>query len=482
MTEPLLSTTDKALTLNLDPSIYGTFAEIGAGQEVAQIFFRAGAASGTVAKSMSAYDMIVSDEIYGQVKRYVSKERLEMMFDHEYKLLVDRLGPIRGNNTRFFTFANTVSARNYAGTNECHGWMGIRFQPSPRSEPSDIILHVRMLDAANILQQEALGIFGVNLIYGAFLHYQDPEVLISSLAHDIGTDRIEVEAIEFRGPVFEGADLRSLNLALLEQHFTNATLFHKSGIIELPSEKLHKRPVVLLRGSFRPITHTNVDMLEAGLKQFTAETDLAGMQPLVLVEMTVKNLHSHNIEGREILLDLVDSLLSITDNVLITDYQEYYRLSHYIRRYTQLPMGILVGANNLFHLFNEEYYTHLHGGILEGFGRLFREQVKLFVYPMSMSLYQRVTDTAEEAPALPATSQVVSLQNIQVPRKHQGLFFYLWDAGLISSIEGYNRELTQVHSSDVRELIRSGDPEWKNFVPKPAIPIIEERQLFHKSG
>jgi hypothetical protein len=262
-----LDPSTKALALNLDHSIYGTIAEIGAGQEVARRFFAVGASSGTIAKTMSAYDMAFSDQIYGPAKRYVSRERLLGMLDHEYSLLIERLGESRGERTRFFSFANTVAARNFKGTNECHGWMGVRFQSSPRKAPSEIILHVRMLDTANILQQEALGLFGVNMIYGAYHFFDEPERLIGSLADELGTERIEVDVIEFNGPVFADVDQRSSNLALLERGFTDALLIGPDTTMKLASEMLRRKPVLLLRGSFRPVTMANVAMLEAGTRQ-----------------------------------------------------------------------------------------------------------------------------------------------------------------------------------------------------------------------
>ena len=476
-----LTTEAKALALNLDPSVYGTIAEIGAGQEVARQLFAAGAASGTIAKTMSAYDMIVSDEIYGSVRRYVSRDRLLSMLDHEYPLLVDRLNDSRGPRSRFFAFADTVAARNYEGTNECHGWTGIRFQTASGVEPSEIILHLRMLDPANVLQQEALGIFGVNLIYGAYNYHQVPEKLIESLADNIGTKRIEVEAIEFNGPAFEKVDQRSLNLALLEHKLANAVMFGPDQQLKLPSEELYKRPVVLLRGSFRPVTKTHIDMLEAGLRQFKEEVDLGDREPLVVLEMTVQNLLAHNIAGRDVLLDLADSLLALNHDVLITDYREYYRLSNYLRRYTQLPIAILIGVNNLFHLFDKKFYTHLNGGILEGFGRLFREKIRLYVQPMARTHFEPYF--ASRGVTVPAdTAKIVTADNLSVAPEQQGLFHYLRESNLISSIKYFNKDLVNIHPSAVREQIRAGESSWKECVPAKSAKIIAERGIFDRCG
>lgn len=471
---------NKALELNLDPSIYGTIAEIGAGQEVARQLFRVGAASGTVAKTMSAYDMRFSDDIYGPVKRYVSRERLLGMLDHEYSLLLERLNRSRGPNTRFFAFADTVSARNYEGTNECHGWMGVRFQTEPRGEDNDIILHVRMVDKSNALQADALGIFGVNVLHGAYHYHSDPERLIRSLAEGLGTERIEVEAIEFNGPAFAGVNQRAMNLVLLETGLNRAVMFGTDSRAELASEVLYKRPVLLLRGSFRPFTNTNLDMIEAGLAQFREEAPLEGKEPLVLLEMTIRNLLEHNIQGRNTLLDLADTLASLGHRVLITDYREYYRLSQYLRRYTDRPVALVIGPNNLYHVFDERFYEDLSGGILEAFGRLFRNRIKMFVYPMAREAYQHYFQARGVDPGTIGDyrEEVVTADNLQIEPKQQALFAYLKETGLIRPMRHARKSIANIHSSDVRRKIQQGDQTWKEAVPEAAALCIEQRHLF----
>src|SRR5207302_10365670 len=192
-----------------DRQKYGTFAEIGAGQEVARRFFHVGGAAGTIAKTMSAYDMTFSDAIYGPSDRYVSRVRLNTMLDHEYDLLLERLEKKLGNERAFFVFADTVAARSFKEHNESHGWLGVRFQTDFRGEPSQIIIHVRMLDEANVDQQEALGVIGVNLIYGAFYHTR-PEELISSLQENLAPGQIQVDLLKFSGPAFAKIDDRSI--------------------------------------------------------------------------------------------------------------------------------------------------------------------------------------------------------------------------------------------------------------------------------
>src|SRR5712672_155988 len=287
---PRLSTNQKALKINLDPLFYGTFAEIGAGQEVARWFFKVGAAAGTISKSISAYDMAVSDAIYGRCKRYVSRERLHSMLDYEHGLNLERLRTSRGDTTAFFAFADTVSALNYEGTNECHGWMGVKFQTHPRDEDSEIIIHVRMLDRENSLQQEVLGIVGVNLLYGAFFLHHKPDLMLESLLDNLTTDRIEIDMVEFSGIEFRHVDNRVMSLKLVQLGLSGAAMFGPSGEVLQPSEVLRKRPVLVERGSFRPVTKVNIDMVRSARERFAAETNVQADQIVELMEITMHNL------------------------------------------------------------------------------------------------------------------------------------------------------------------------------------------------
>ncbi len=360
MSEELLSTNHKALHINLDQRRYGTFAEIGAGQEVVRWFFHVGGAAGTIAKSMSAYDMAVSDAIYGQCERYVCRQRLEAMLDREHKLNLSRLQESRGDTTSFFVFADTVSARNYQGTNECHGWMGVRFQAYPRDEDSQIILHVRMLDVENALQQEALGIVGVNLLYGAFFLSHDPDKLVESLLDNLTTRRIEIDMIEFSGITFRQVDNRVMSLRLVQLGLSDAAMFSASGEVLQPSEVLHKKAILVERGSFRPVTHVNVDMLRAAQEKFSREPDVANEPILTLMEITMRSLQaaSGKANGDIDLRDFLaraDVLAACGMTVLISNYFEYYRLAAYLVRYTKKKIGITMGAASLLELFDEKY-------------------------------------------------------------------------------------------------------------------------------
>src|SRR5687768_13979809 len=375
----VLDTHQKALQINLDSSKYGTFAEIGAGQEVARWFFRVGGAAGTIAKSISAYDMTISDAIYGPAERYVTRQRLQAMFDHEYDLLVQRLRESRGATTRFFVYADTVKARGYKQVDESHGWMGVRFQMQPLGEPSQILVHVRMLDHENVQQQESLGIMGVNLIFGALYHHNDPRTLIESLMDNLTTDRVEVDMIKFSGQAFVEVDNRLMSLELVRQGLTNAAMFTADGEVVQAAEVLYKKPILVERGSFRPVTNVTLDMLECAQAEFAREPKVQGQERVVLMEMTLKNLSAEGVIDHKDFLDRVDLLGSLGQTVLISNYGTFHQLASYLFRYSKEAIGIVMGIPTLRELFEEKYYSDLEGGILESFGRLFKNQLRLYI-------------------------------------------------------------------------------------------------------
>jgi hypothetical protein len=466
-----LVTQQKALAVNLDPRKYGTFAEIGAGQEVVRWFFQVGGAAGTIAKSISAYDMTVSDAIYGPSPRYVSRARLETMLDYEYALLRDRLQAKRGVDTDFFVFADTVSARNFHGTNECHGWMGIRYQATPGAEPSQIVVHVRMLDKDNVSQQQALGIIGVNLIHGALYQFADPDDLMNSLIDDLSAERIEVDMIKFSGPEFRAVDHRLMSLKLVQLKLSEAAMFSATGEVLQPSEVLYKRPILVERGSFRPVTHVNLDMLQAARRQFVPHVGLrqegaAEPEIVSLMELTMRNLRSTGGEHGDIdytdFLARADVLAATGATVLISDYFEYYRLAAYLRRYTKMPIGITMGVPSLIELFDEKYYEHLEGGILESFGRLFRNDLRLYVYPLLDG----------------TTGQLVTVQKLKVSPSLQKLYEHLTANGYIESIDFYNKDYLRIFSRDVLRKIGNDDPSWETMVPTPVASLIKARRFF----
>ncbi len=481
----LLTTNRKALTINLDEPRYGTFAEIGAGQEVARVFFQAGGASGTIAKSISAYDMTFSDAIYGKAPRYVSRERLLLMLDREYQLLIERLATQRGDRTTFFVFANTVSARNFKGTNEAHGWMGVRFQTEAGGEPSDVLLHVRMLDKENVLQQQALGIIGVNLLYGAFYYHADPKKLIESLLDALSSDRIEVDMLKFTGPAFKGVDNRLMSLCLVQYGLTNAVMFGPNGEVLQPSEVLYKKAILVERGSFRPVTNVNVDMLTCATAQFVQETPVKGKDVIVLMEITMNNLLAAGEIDAHDFLSRVDLLGDIGFTVLISNYSEYYRLTSYFRRYTKEMIGVAMGINNLIEIFNEKYYENLEGGILESFGRLFRNSVKLYIYPMRQEGYDRYSAPADAAAGRGnvtthafASSVLINAKNVHIVDHLRNLYAHLLEAHYIDCIVGFDPSTLHIFSRDVLRRIKEGDAAWETMVPTAVVAAIKKRGLF----
>ncbi len=463
MNRLIAGTDQKALQINLDPNKYGTFAEIGAGQEVARWFFRVGGAAGTIAKTISAYDMLVSDAIYVPSDRYVSRQRLQAMLDHEYALLLERLGAKRGASTRFFAFANTVAARSYSRHDEAHGWMGVRFQTAPQSDPSDMIIHVRMLDTENVQEQEALGIIGVNLIYAACCYFADPQTVIASLMDNLSRDRIEVDMIKLTGPAFQKVDNRLMALQLVTQGLTDSAMFTAAGEVVQAAEVLYKKPILVERGSFRPVTKVTIDMLSCAQAQFVQEPQARGEEIVVLMEMTLRNLTGDaGVIDHKDFLDRVDLLGSLGKTVLISNYARYFRLASYLSRYTKKMIGIAMGVPSLREVFEEKYYTDLEGGILEAFGRLFKNDLRLYVYPFQD----------------PTTGSIITAGNLQVAPHLRHLYSHLLDNHLIQSIRDFNDAFLPIFSREVLAQIQSGDSAWEIMVPPQVAHIIKERRLF----
>ena len=452
--QELLTTNRKALTINLDGTHYGTIAEIGAGQEVARVFFQAGSASGSIAKTISAYDMTFSDAIYGKAPRYVSRERLQTMLGHEYTLLKERLHEKRGERTCFFVYADTVAtASAKSGASSGHGWLGIRFQTKPLEAPNDILIHVRTLDKKNVQQQEALGIVGTNLIYGAFYYRDNPEKFIQSLADNLGTDRVEVDMLKLSGPAFAHVDNRFLSLGLVKYGLTNAVMFSPAGDVLQPSEVIYNRPVLVERGSFRPVTHVNVDMLNCATAQFVQEPAVKGKDVVVLMEITMNNLLADGSLDQQDFLSRVDMLGHIGFTVLISNYSEFYRLVSYFRRYTKEMIGVAMGINNLLEIFNEKYYEDLEGGILESMGRMFRHAVKLYIYPMKQDAYDSYLKHGH--PAEGGQSHVnhsfagkvlITARNLTVATHLRNLYAHLIENHYIDTISGFNEDYLTIFS------------------------------------
>ncbi|MBS1528286.1 MAG: TonB-dependent receptor, partial [Bacteroidetes bacterium] len=457
----------KALTINLDPRIYGSFAEIGAGQDVAANFFKAGGASGTIAKTMSAYDMTFSDAIYGvlQVRRYVSEARLISMLDHEYGLLIERLSALRGDKTTFFVFSDTIAALNYHKTNEGHGWMGVRFQLEPNGPYNDVVIHVKLLDNDNNLQQQAVGILGVNLMYACFYYHEIPSVFLLSLMDDLSKDRIQIDMIRFEGPAFSKVDNRLMSLHLVKYGFTDAALFGPDGKNQQPSEVLYKKHIVMIRGRFRPVINVHMDMLTTGVRQFLQEPDVDKNNVVVLAELTLQALKERDADqnadiDEKDFLDRVDILCSLGQTVLISNFHEYYKLVSYLSKITKLKMGVVLGYPNLEYIFGEEHYQDLPGGILESFATLFSRKVKLFIYPTLRN------------------GVIMNCLRFYPPPHLIDLYRYLIANNKIEDISHYNEKNLHVQTDNVLKLIKEGAKDWEELVPPEVASIIKERCLF----
>lgn len=452
----------KALKINLDKPKYGTFAEIGAGQEVARFFFQAGGANGTIAKSISAYDMAYSTAMYGECKRFVCEDRLNQMLDAEYDMLLKTIGPVRKQETTYFSFANTVAAKSYSYNRDFHGWLGIKFQRHPGAGASKINIHIRMLDDDRLSQAQALGIVGVNLIYAAFYHRDEPTEAIKSLAENLNNHKIEVDYVKFDGEGFEHIDNRILCLELVRNKLTNAVMFDpKLGVIQ-PAEALYKKSVLVQRGSFRPLTHVNIDMMENALAQFIQEDAVKGTEVFPLMEITLANLLANGDLNLQDFLARVDILMALGYSVLISNYVEFYRLNSYFANYTKNPIGIAMGIKNIRDIFQEEYYKDLEGGIMESFGKLFSKNVRLYVYP----------ELSADGKTL------IKIQNFKAPDALEHLFGFLLDRKHIVGIKGFNKDYLTIFSRDVLVMIGVGSTDWFNMVPPTVAKLICERGYF----
>jgi hypothetical protein len=462
MAEHPTSTGQKALALNLDRSKYGTIAEIGAGQEVARWFFVVGGAAGTVAKTISAYDMAVSDGIYGRAPRYVSRQRLQAMLECEFSQLLESLSPSRGEGTTFFAYADTVATRSYQKLEDGRGWLGMRFQRRPGEMPSDVVVHVNLKDNTAALQQEALGIIGVNLIYGAYHRHAEADKLIGSLMDDLSRDRVEVDMIKVTGPAFEGVDNRLMSLQLVEQGLTDAAMFTAAGEVVQPSEVLYKKPILVERGSFRPVTKLTLDLLAGAREQFEEEPGVKGQEPVVLMEMTLRNLTAGSQLDHADFLARADILGALGHDVLISRFEQFYHLAEYLSAFTDRPIGIAVGLPSITEIAEERFYGDLSGGALESTGRLFKRSVKMYVYPLLD----------------PATGRVVTIESLPMPGAWRHLREFLRESGHLVPIRRYDERLLSIFTKDVLARIQSNDPTWEAMVPETVAATIKAKRLF----
>ena len=461
--EQIPSITDKALRINLNENIYGTFAEIGAGQETVRHFFRAGGSSGTIAKAMSAYDKDFSDAIYGIEKdgRYVTESRLKRMLDHEVMLIEKRLDREKHPSKMFFSYANTVATIDFAKQFKGHGWVGVRYQVDSDEAYNEIMLHIRFKETDAKLQQETLGKLGVNLIYGAFYKYNDPKKLLRYLYDHIEKDQLEIDTINFSGPRFADVDNRLMSLQLVKNGMTDAVMFDPTGKNILPAAVLYKKNILALRGSFRPVTKVNMDMYERSLEMFVDENKVKKENTLVIFEITLSNLRSDGEIDERDFMDRAELLCSLGQTVMISNFQEYYKVVEYFSDYTKARMGLALGVNNLIDIFDEKYYRHLSGGILEAFGKLFYRDLKVFLYPMEDEY-----------------GNVINSQNLKVHPRMKELYKFFAYNGKVVDITNFERDNLKIFSREVLKMISNGDPGWEEMLPKGIAEMIKKDHLF----
>lgn len=463
--ENIPSIRSKALRINLNENIYGTFAEIGAGQETVRNFFRAGGASGTVAKTMSAYDKDFSDAIYGVEEdgRYVTESRLQKMLTHEFDLIEERIDRVKHPNRLFFAFANTVATIDFAKKYKGHGWVGLRFQIDPTEPYNEITLHIRFHENDAQLQQVTLGKLGVNLIYGAYYKYDEPNKLLRYLYDHIDQDKIEIDTINFYGPRFESVDNRLMSLQLIKNGMTDAVMFDASGYNVLPAKILYKKNILALRGSFRPVTKVNIDMFKHSYKMFLNENRVDKNKTEVIFEITLSNLRADGEIDEEDFMDRAKLLCSLGHTVMISNFQEYYKLVEYFARYTKLRMGLAMGVSNLIDIFDEKYYRHLSGGILEAFGKLFFKDLKVYLYPMKDS----------------ETGEYINSENLKVHPRMKELYKFFKYNGKVVDIKDYNPEHMDIFSREVLQMIEENKDGWEEMLPAGVSETIKKKRLFN---
>ncbi len=462
MSRQLLETEQKALEINLDESIYGTFAEIGAGQEVARYFFQVGAAAGTIAKTMSAYDKIFSDKIYGpEAKgRYVCESRLYKMLDHEYDLMQSRLQQERPG-TNFFVFADTIAAINYQRTIRGNGWLGLRFQLHPDKEPNELVLHVRMFDNDSQLQAQAIGILGVNMIYACYHYHEDPMEMVKSLMDSL-SDRIQIDMIHLTGPDFTEVDNRLLSLKLVQFGLSRVAMFGPDGKGLHPSEFLYRKSVMVVRGSFRPATLVNMDMIRSGFEQFREESEVDARKTYLLTEITIGNLGTGGSIDDQDFLDRVTLLNTLGQTVMISSLEDHEGLNRYFYEQKVPLIGIVIGVRELLDLISQRYYGNQDGSLLEAFGRLFTKGVRFYAYPALQE----------------GSGELMNTQNLPVPEGVKFIYQHLVDAKHIVDVANPDTEHLHIFSKEVFRMIQSGEKGWEPMVPNKVAQLIKDKYLF----
>ena len=454
----------KALRINLNPHIYGTFAEIGAGQEVARHFFKVGGASGTIAKTISAYDKNFSDTIYSEEedRRYVTETRLHKMLAYEMGLLEDRIPREKNPEKLFFTLANTVATIDFAKKFKGHGWMGIRFQTTPDEDYSEIVLHIRFHHVEARLQQEVLGIMGVNLVYGAFFKNDDPKKILKYLYDHIDPDAIEIDTINFSGPLFKVVDNRLISLQLIRNGMTDAVMFDQQGKNILPARILYKKNILAFRGSFRPVTKVNIDMYEKSLDIFSQEPTVNHDKTEVIFEITLSNLRAQGEIDETDFMDRAKLLCSLGHTVMISNFKEYYRLVDYFSHYTKEQVALAMGVNNFVEIFDEHYYQDLSGGILEAFGKMFYNNLKVYLYPMKNE----------------QTGELINSNNLKLHPRMKDFYKFFKYNGKVVDIFDFEPDYLEIFSRDILQRIKSNQPGWESKLPEGIAEMIQKEKMF----
>ncbi len=462
--EQIPSIRDKALRINLNENIYGSFSEIGAGQETVRHFFRAGGASGTIAKAMSAYDKVFSDAIYGTEEpgRYVTEGRLKKMLSYEMTLMQERLDRKTHPNKLFFCYANTVTTIDFAKKFKGHGWVGIKYQTEPDQEFNEIILHIRFKENDSLLQQETLGVLGVNLIYSAFYKHNDPKILLDNLYDHLEIDQIEIDTINFSGPLFKDTDNRLISLELVKKGMTDAVMFGPDGKNLLPAAVLYKKNILAHRGSFRPVTKVNMDIVEKSHIMFKKEAKVDPNNTFVIFEITLSNLRSEGEIDEIDFLDRAKLLCSLGQTVMISNFKEYYKLVDYFSLYTKELTGLAMGVNNLYDIFDAQYYTDLSGGILSALGSIFTKDIRVYVYPLKES----------------KTEEMITTENLKIHPKIIDLYKYFISTGRIKDITNIDNSLLRVFSRDILKRIMAHEEGWENKLPDGIGSLIKKQKLF----
>ena len=458
------TTKGKSLKINLNQNIYGTFSEIGAGQETVRNFFRSGGASGTIAKAMSAYDKDFSDAIYGieDDRRYVTEKRLKKMVKHEIRLMEDRLSREKHPDKLFFSYANTVQTIDFAKKFKGHGWVGIRFQLDPLEDYNEIVLHLRFKESDATLQQETLGKLGVNLIYGAFYMNDNPKELLASLYDNLHKDQLEIDMINFSGPRFMYVDNRLMSLQLVLNGMTNAVMFDSTGVNLLPAQVLYKKNILALRGSFRPVTKVNMDIYENAKKLFFNENKVEEKNTKIIFEITLSNLRSGGKINERDFLDRAELLCSLGQNVMISNFKEYYKLVEYFNEFTKYRMGLAMGVDNMIKVFDEKYYRDLNGGILEAIGKLFFKDLKIYLYPSNNG----------------ENNELLTSENLKVHPRIKELYKFFKNNGKLVDIKDYDPEILNVYSKLILDMISKSEDGWEEMLPEGISELIKRRRLF----